>query len=319
MQKKIKVAAICGPTGVGKTETAINLAKSLDAEIISADSMQIYKYMDIGTAKPDMDERCGIRHHLMDFILPDKTYSVADFCEDAAKALEDISSRGKFPLIVGGTGLYIDSLLDGVKFSESVTDENLRKELEEIAVTKGNEFLHSILSEIDPESAEKIHFNNVKRVIRAIEIFKTTGLTKTEQDRNSLKNESPYDCVKICLVRDRDILYQRIDKRVDIMLERGLLKEVGELVSNYNLSSSAVQAIGYKEVISHLKGDISYDEMTELIKRESRRYAKRQLTWFAKSRNCYMLNIDNMDADDSMKACLDIINNTLSGGNDEKI
>lgn len=308
MQKKIRIASVSGPTGVGKTETSLIIAKLMDAEIISADSMQIYKYMNIGTAKPTLEERQGIVHHLMDFLSPECDYSVADFSLDAKRICEDIVSRGKFPLLVGGTGLYIDSFLDGVSFGEGERDLSYRKELEDIAASKGNEYIHNILMDIDPESAHAIHPNNLKRVIRALEIYKTTGITKSEQDRLSKNKQSQYDFTKILFVRERDELYKRIDLRVDIMLQSGLVEEVKFLIDNFRLSSTASQAIGYKEVISYLNDEISYDEMAELIKMNSRRYAKRQLTWFSKSDGINVVSLDNKSTDDVAKECIKIIN-----------
>lgn len=308
MQSKIKIASISGPTGVGKTETSIIIAKLMDAEVISSDSMQIYKFMDIGTAKPDMKERQGVVHHLMDFLNPDEDYSVADFCLDAKRTTEDIVSRGKFPLIVGGTGLYIDSFLDGVEFGEGDKDLSYRKELEETAEKYGNEYVHGMLSRIDSESAEKIHPNNLKRVIRALEIYRTSGVTKTEMDKLNTKTDSPYDFRKILFVREREELYRRIDMRVDMMLKSGLVEEVEYLLDNFSLSSTASQAIGYKEVISHLKGEITREEMAELIKRNTRRYAKRQLTWFLRSEGINQVCLDGKTSDEAARECIDIIN-----------
>lgn len=308
MQNKIKIASVSGPTGVGKTETSLIIAKLMDAEIISADSMQIYKYMNIGTAKPTVEERQGIAHHLMDFLDPDCDYSVADFSSDAKRICEDIVSRGKFPLLVGGTGLYIDSFLDGVKFGEGERDLSYRKELEDLANLKGNEYIHNMLMDVDPQSADAIHPNNLKRVIRALEIYKTTGITKSEQDRLSKTKQSEYDFTKILFVRERDELYRRIDLRVDIMLKDGLVDEVKYLMDNFRLSSTASQAIGYKEVISYLNCEISYEDMTELIKMNTRRYAKRQLTWFSKSEGINIVSLDDKSTHDVAKECIKIIN-----------
>ena len=307
MYEKIKIASISGPTGVGKTETSIIIAKIMDAEIISADSMQIYKHMNIGTAKPDMCERDGVVHHLMDFLSPDSDYCVADFCEDAKKVTEDVVRRGKFPLIVGGTGLYIDSFLDGVEFGEGDKDLSYRQELEELAQKNGNEYVHAMLEKVDMQSAVNIHPNNLKRVIRALEIYKVSGITKTEQDKMSKQKASLYDYTKILFVREREELYRRIDLRVDMMLKSGLVDEVKYLLDNFNLSSTALQAIGYKEVISHMKGEISYDEMVELIKKDSRRYAKRQLTWFTKSEGINIVHLDGKSPDEVARECVEII------------
>lgn len=277
----IKLICVAGPTGSGKTALGIKLAKELYGEIISADSMQIYKMMDIGTAKPDREEMAGIPHHLIDIISPFSEFSVKDFTDMAKKCIEDISGRGKTPIVVGGTGLFISSLIDNVSFQEGETDEELRSSLRELAYKNGNEYVHNMLKEIDYDSYLRLHPNNLKRVIRAIEIYKTTGITMTEQIKNSKKIPSPYDVRYFGLNAERSYIYDRIDKRVDIMMNNGLLDEVERLREmGLNLNHKSMQAIGYKELFMYFEGKLSLDDAVDKIKQESRRYAKRQLTWF---------------------------------------
>ena len=282
--RKPKVIVICGPTASGKTALSIELAKQINGEIISSDSMQIYKEMDIGTAKPTKEETKDIKHYLIDFVAPDQRYSVADFKKDAEKAIEEILSKGKTPIIVGGTGLYVDSLIYGIEYQDIELDENYRKELEEIAETQGLEILYQQARKIDPEAMEKISPNDKKRIIRVLEIYKATGKNKTEQEIESRKNEVKYDYKVFAINMEREKLYERINKRVDIMLEQGLVQEVQALVKKYNKFPTAMQGLGYKEVVQYIKNEITYDEMVEKIKMETRRYAKRQITWFKKNK-----------------------------------
>ena len=276
-----KVIVIAGPTATGKTALSVKIAKDFDGEVISADSIQIYKKLDIGSAKPDASEMQGIPHHLMDFLEPDGEFSVADYVKCAKEKIEDILSRGKLPIITGGTGLYISSLVDNVNFSDSDKNEELREKLRQELEEKGAEFMHSYLHEIDPVSAEAIHPNNTKRLLRAIEIFETTGKTRTQQEEVSKLTESPYDFCLIGLNCDRELLYERINKRVDIMKASGLFDEVRDLLdSGISPDAQSMQGIGYKEVVMALSGEITEDESIELIKKNSRNYAKRQLTWF---------------------------------------
>lgn len=276
-----KVIVITGPTATGKTALSVRLALDLNGEIISADSIQIYKKLNIGSAKPTDEEKQGIPHHLMDFVEADGAYSVADYVKDAKEKIDDILSRNKVPIIVGGTGLYISSLIDNISFGECTGNEKIRerlnKELEEI----GANAMHERLRNIDPESAEAIHPNNTKRVIRAIEIFEVTGKTRTEMEAESKKNKSPYDFCLIALTCDRELMYDRINQRVDIMKDRGLFLEVKNLLDDGVLpDAQSMQGIGYKEAVMALLGEITEDESIELIKKNSRNYAKRQLTWF---------------------------------------
>ncbi len=279
---KIKTWSVLGPTASGKTGLAIELAKRLDGEVVSCDSMQIYRGMDIGTATPSMEEREGIVHHLFDIVDPEEDFSAADYAKAAAEAIEDIASRGKTPILCGGTGMYYDSLMKITSFSESVQDEALREELYNFATDHGNDALHARLREIDPESADAIHPNNVKRVIRAIEMYMTTGRTKTEIDREQITGETRYDDTPIILdYADRAILYDRIERRVDIMIEDGLIPEIERIfMSGRAVSRTASQAIGYKELIPYLRGECTLEAAVAELKLATRHYAKRQIMWF---------------------------------------
>ena len=313
---KIPVAVIAGPTGVGKTALSVKVAKLLDAEIISADSMQIYKKMDIGTAKVTKDEMEGVPHHLIDIVEPDVNFSVRDFVEKCKEAVADIISRGKLPLIAGGTGLYIDSFLRDIDFTDTEVDNEYRQQLETIAAQKGNGYLHNELQKIDPESARTIHPNNVKRVIRALEFYKSTGFAISKHNELSKQKPSPYNCCYICLVRDRDELYERIDKRVDIMLRDGLVEETKSLIDcGISIDSTCMQAIGYKEIVPYIMDDMSFEQAVENLKRSSRRYAKRQLTWFGNRQDVIYVNLsEKRDMDQCAKMCAQIIKDTLEKG-----
>ena len=281
---KPKVIVICGPTASGKTALSIELAKKINGEIISSDSMQIYKDMDIGTAKPSKGEMQGIKHYMLDLVEPDKRYSVADFKKDAEKAIEDILTKGKVPIVVGGTGLYVDSLIYGIEYQELQFDEKYRKELEERVFNEGLEILYNEAKQIDPQAMEKISHNDKKRILRVLEIYKATGKTKTEQEAESRKNGVKYDYKVFAINMDREKLYERINKRVDIMIEQGLIQEVENLLKKYTVFPTSMQGLGYKEVVKYLQGNISKEEMIEKIKMETRRYAKRQITWFKKNK-----------------------------------
>ncbi len=287
---KPKVIVICGPTASGKTALSIELAKKIDGEIVSADSMQIYKYMDIGSAKPTKDEMSGIKHYMLDFVEPNIRYSVADYKKEAEKCIEEILSKGKIPIVVGGTGLYVDSLIYGIEYNEIKLDEAYRKKLEKIADNEGLDMLYNKAFEIDPKAIEKISKNDRKRILRVLEIYHETGKTKTEQEINSRSKEVKYDYKVFTINMDREKLYERVNKRVDIMIENGLIDEVKSLVSRYNELPTSFQGLGYKETREFLEGEISKDEMIEKIKQETRRYAKRQLTWFKKNKNTLWLD-----------------------------
>jgi len=297
LNNKIKLITVVGPTASGKTRLGVELAKRYGGEVISADSMQIYKGMQIATAKPTVEEMQGIPHHLMDFLEPNQTYSVAMFVDDAKKCIEDISSRGKIPVIVGGTGLYVDSLLNNISFHESQRDTELSEKLRELYYTEGVDYLLDMLRKFDGESAERLETEkNPKRIIRAIEFYKTTGITITEQNKNSKSEESPYKAIKLGLnFEDRQKLYDRINKRVDLMVEAGLVSEA-KRVFNSELSFTSVKAIGYKELFPYLKGELPLEECIEKLKQETRRYAKRQITWLKRDKEINWLYPDKADS-----------------------
>lgn len=288
---KPKILCVVGPTASGKTDYAVELALKCGGEVVSCDSMQIYKHMDIGTAKPTADEMKGVKHHMIDIIEPNESFSVARFSEMARECIDDILLRGKTPVLCGGTGLYFDSTINNINFIQMDTDEEYRKDLESAAKEFGNEYVYKILKRVDEESAESIHPNNLKRVIRALEIYKTTGKKKSELDKEQL-SEPLYDPEITGLMRDREVLYDRINKRVDIMMEKGLIDEVSALIKmGIDANSTSMQAIGYKEIIEYLDGKTSLSEAVDKIKRESRRYAKRQLTWFKRNEKIHWINI----------------------------
>jgi len=288
--KKPTVIVICGPTASGKTALSIELAKRVNGEIISADSMQIYKDMDIGSAKVTPNEMQGIKHYLIDCVLPSERYSVANYKQDAKNAIEEIIKKGKTPIVVGGTGLYIDSLIYEIEYKDIQINEEYRKELEKIRDEQGLEVLYKKALEIDPQAMEKISPNDFKRITRVLEIYEATGKNKTEQEAESRLNEIPYDYKVFAIDYDREKLYERINKRVDIMLEKGLIEEVKKLLNKYSEFPTAMQGLGYKEVKQYFDGELTKEEMIEKIKQESRRYAKRQFTWFRKNKQTIWIN-----------------------------
>lgn len=288
---KPKVVVIVGPTASGKTAVSIELAKKINGEIISADSMQIYKYMDIGTAKPTLDEMQGIKHYMLDVVMPDETFNVAKYKKMAEEAIEEILKKGKVPIIVGGTGLYVNTLVDGIEFADVPGDEEYKNELIEKAYREGAMSIYKELEKVDSESAKKIDPNNIRRVARALEIYKVTGKTKTQLDIESRK-EVKYDYRLFGMEWDRETLYNRIDLRVDKMIEAGLINEVRNVIEKFKISNTAVQGLGYKEVIEYLNGNISYEEMIEKLKLETRHYAKRQLTWFRRDKRIKWIKPD---------------------------
>lgn len=287
---KPKIIVICGPTASGKTALSIKLAKQIDGEIISADSMQIYKEMDIGTAKPTVEEMDGIKHYLVDCVSPEVRYSVANFKSDAINAIEEILSKGKTPIIVGGTGLYVDSLVQGIEYDDVEIDLDYRNQLDDMAEKEGLEFLYEKAKQIDPLAMEKISVNDKKRIFRVLEIFHSTGKTKTQQEIESKQKENPYEYYVFAIDMEREKLYERINKRVDIMIENGLVDEVRNVIANHDELPTAIQGLGYKEVVEYLNKEISYEEMVEKIKLETRHYAKRQLTWFRRNKEITWLN-----------------------------
>lgn len=301
--KKIPLIVVGGPTASGKTALAIELAKALDGEIVSADSMQIYKYMDIGTAKPTADELKECPHHLIGFREPDCDFSVADYTELAHKTIADITARGKVAIMCGGTGLYINSVVNDVDFGEYENDYELRKSLDELAKKDGAGVLLDMLAEFDPVSAKRLHPNNVKRIIRAIEFYKVSGVPISEhQERTKLK-ESRYDATMFLINHNREVLYDRINRRVDIMISDGLVDEVRSIMNmGYSRDLNSMQGIGYKEMIAYLEGEISLADAIDMIKQNSRRYAKRQLTWFRRDDRINMLS-----PDDAVNEALEIL------------
>ena len=299
-----------GPTAVGKTELSVDLARRVNGEIISADSMQIYRYMDIGSAKVSREEMKGIPHHMIDIVDPDEEFSVADFKELGIKALENIISRGKTPIIAGGTGLYINALTCNMNFTESKKDEEYRKYLMDLTYEKGNEYVHVMLKNIDPVSYREIHPNNRKRVIRALEVYKTTGNPFSEYNAGENFYESPYDIHYFVLNMDREKLYERINLRVDIMMEKGLLNECIKLKEmGYNSLMQSMQGIGYKEILYYLEGNISLEEAVDMIKQGSRNYAKRQLTWFRRDPRVKFLDKDSLSYDEILDYIIKDFNN----------
>lgn len=290
--EKIPVLVIAGPTASGKTALAVELAKKYNGEVVSADSMQIYKRMDIGTAKPDKAEMAGVVHHMIDIAEPEDSFSVADYVDMAHKVIADIVSRKKLPIVAGGTGLYINSLIDDADFSKAPSNDTIKDELYEIFEKEGAEPLLEMLKKVDPVSFERIHPNNIKRVIRAIEFYRANKRPLSEQSDENQKKDSRYNPLMLMINPKREVLYERIEKRVDIMLERGLIDEVKRLSSEgLTKKNQSMQGIGYKEVLEYLNGFMTMSEMIRILKRNSRRYAKRQFTWF--KRDPRMINIEN--------------------------
>ncbi len=302
---KPKVVVIVGPTASGKTALSIELAKKINGEIISSDSMQIYKDMDIGTAKVTKEEAEGIKHYLIDCVSPDERYTVSDFKKDAEKAIEEILAKGKTPIVVGGTGLYVNSLIYGIEYQDMNFDEEYRNELMEKAETEeGLKMLWEEANKIDPDAMMKISRNDKKRIVRVLEIFKATGKNKTEQEILSRQNGVKYDYKVFGITMEREKLYNRINLRVDKMIQSGLEQEVKELLEKYKEFPTAMQGLGYKEVVEYFDGIITRDEMIEKIKQESRRYAKRQLTWFRKNKETIWLDSYN-DMNDNINIILE--------------
>lgn len=293
--EKIKTVVIVGPTASGKTALGVEIAKAFDGEVVSADSMQIYKGMDIATAKPTDEEMQGIPHYLVDFLERDRAFSVADYVELAGERIRDIDRRKKLPVIVGGTGLYISSLLDNIQFPDIKSDPDIRRSIEEEMQAKENEAVFERLKEIDPETASELHPNNKVRVIRAIEVFEITGRRLSELKAKSRLEPSPYDPILLGLnFSDRQILYERINRRVDIMVEKGLVSEAKEVFERGKMRTSA-NAIGFKELIPYFENRADLDGCIEKIKQETRRYAKRQLTWFRKNAKIQWIMLDEFD------------------------
>jgi tRNA dimethylallyltransferase len=290
-----------GPTAVGKTDISIKIAQKLGGEIISADSMQIYKYMDIGSAKVTVDEMKGIPHYMIDIVEPDKSFNVSDFKRIAEEKIDEITARKRLPMVVGGTGLYINSLICSYDFSEAGIDQDYRDHLEGLAELKGKEYIHGMLKDVDYGSYERLYPNDLKRVIRALEVYRMIGVTITEY--NSMRQEyvCPYNLEYYVLTMDRASLYNRINLRVDLMMKKGLIDEVESLKARgYNGDMQSMKGIGYKEILYYLEGKMTLEEAVELIKKSSRNYAKRQLTWFRKDPRVKWINKDEFDSDDDI-------------------
>ena len=309
MSDSISLLVVCGPTASGKTGLAVQLAKLYGGEVVSADSMQLYKGLSIATAKPTADEMQGVKHHLIDFLEPDQPFSVADYVKAARRCIDDIVSRNKLPILCGGTGLYISSLIDNVNFDESAGNSLKRQELRSYAEMFGKHSLWKRLLAVDPESAAAIHENNLNRVIRAIEVYEVTGKTLSQLKAESRQEASPFNaCIIGIGFEDRQILYHRIDQRVDIMLENGLVDEVRDFYEKYS-PATAYQAIGYKELIPYFNGLITLDEAVDKIKLETRHYAKRQLTWFRRMDNVEWVYADKVE---NYKNFLNIVQKTVA-------
>ena len=290
---KPRVVAVGGPTASGKTALSVALAKAFDGEIINADSMQIYKNLDVGTAKPKTQEQQGIPHHLLGFLPPETPFSVADFTAAADPLVREISAHGKLPLVVGGTGLYITSLLNGVAFAPEKLDPTIRVRLQAQAEAEGSAALYAQLQAVDPDYAAQVHPNNLPRVIRALELFEATGRKMSEERVNARAAEPPYRALCLCLTcRDRAALYDRIGRRVDLMVENGVLDEARQVYDHRDSYRTAAQAIGYKEFFPYFEGTASLDDCTERLKQATRNYAKRQLTWFRRQNDAVWLYLD---------------------------
>ena len=292
MNKK-KVVVICGPTASGKTALSIELAKKIGGEVVSCDSMQIYKDMDIGTAKPTIEEMQGIKHYMIDILSPDERYSVADYKVQAKKAIREIIEKGKTPIVVGGTGLYVDSLIYEIEYPNIQFDEKYRAKLEKQVEEKGLEELYKKAEEIDPEAIQKISKNDKKRILRILEIYHATGKNKTEQEKKSREKKPEFDYLVYGLNMPREKLYKKIDLRVDVMIKQGLIEEVKKVYKKYRKFPTAMQGLGYKEVVEYLNNNLTKEEMIDKIKQETRRYAKRQMTWFRKNKQTIWLDTEN--------------------------
>ncbi|MGN0383304.1 MAG: tRNA (adenosine(37)-N6)-dimethylallyltransferase MiaA [Eubacterium sp.] len=289
---------ITGPTAVGKTDISIALAKKINGEIISADSIQVYKYMNIGSAKISNEEMDGIKHYLIDEFEPDEEFNISIFKRLATEYINKIREKGKIPIIVGGTGFYIQSVLYNIDFTPTNDDGSVRRELEKLASTNGPEYMHNLLNQIDPESASIIHANNVKRVIRAIEYFRLTGSKISVHNNEQRQKKSAYNFVYFVLNNDREVIYERINNRVDLMIDKGLVEEVQNLINmGYNKNLTSMQGLGYKEIIDYLDGKISLDEAIYIIKRDTRHFAKRQITWFKREQDVTEINYADYNND----------------------
>ena len=307
-----RVVAIGGPTATGKTALSVALARHFGAEVISADSMQIYRGLDVGTAKVTPEECCGVPHHLVDILDPEMPFSVADFVSAADRCIREITAAGRLPLVVGGTGLYITSLLNGMGFAPEKGDPAIRTELERRAQTEGREALYAELQQVDPDYAATVHPNNLPRVIRALELYRNTGRRMSEQRREARKEDSPYRSLCLCLgYHDRELLYRRIDERVDRMLQTGILEEAQRVYEHRDTYRTAAQAIGYKEFFPYFEGTQSLESCLDKLKQASRNYAKRQLTWFRHQQTATWLYVDEGDSASLVQQAQQLISDFL--------
>lgn len=307
---------LAGPTAVGKTELSIKLAKAVNGEIISCDSMQVYKYMDIGTAKISPQEMEGVPHYMIDFLEPDEEFNVVKFQQYTIKYIQQIYNNNRIPILVGGTGFYIQAVLYDIDFTENETDSSYREELEQLAKEEGGHILHDMLQKVDPESAKAIHPNNVKRVIRALEYAKLTGSKISDHNKEQKDKISPYQFCYFVLNRDRKYLYENINKRVDIMVNKGLVEEVKSLLDKgYSKDLVSMQGLGYKEIIPYLEGKCSLEQAIEILKRDTRHFAKRQITWFKREKDAIWMDKDNYKSEEDILAdMLNILKAKQIGG-----
>jgi len=313
MKDKKPLIILVGPTAVGKTSISVKIAKEIGAEIISADSMQVYKYMDIGTAKITKEEAAGVKHYMLDEVMPDVEFSVSDFQARANDYIDMILSEDLIPLIVGGTGLYINSLAYNLDFTKAISNWKLREELLNKAEAFGNQYIYNELIRIDPDSANRLHINDTKRIIRALEVYHETGKPMSSS-YNRFREPNPlYDLIMIGLTMDRHLLYERINKRVDLMIEEGLIQEVQKLLDmGYHEDLVSLQGLGYKEIIKYLKGEYTLEEAIDILKRDSRRFAKRQLTWFRRDERIIWIDInDYKDSNHLVEHIINIIKEKL--------
>ncbi len=300
--ERYPLVILVGPTAVGKTELSLKLAERVQGEIISADSIQVYRKMNIGTAKVSLQEQKRVKHHLIDIINPDEEFSVAQYQEMVDEIIPRIVTRDKLPLLVGGTGLYIKAVVDGFLFPEMENDYQLREELQELARMKGNHYLHQQLKKIDPGLASNLHPNDLRRIIRGLEVYQKTGKTVSYFKKKQVERPERYRTLKLGLTRDREELYNRIDKRVEEMINKGLVEEVQDLLEQgYQFSSTALQGLGYKEIINFLRGDYDLEKAVYLLKRNTRHFAKRQLTWFRRERDIHWFNLSQSNQNDVLK------------------
>ncbi len=311
-----RIVVVCGPTASGKTALSIALAKTFDGEVVSADSMQIYRRMDIGTAKPTLAEREGIPHHMLDIADPSEQYSVSRYAQEAGACVEDILARGKLPIVCGGTGLYIDGLLRGSDFQPNGADTGLRQQLEGEWETRGPEAMMARLAAVDPETAARLHLSDKRRILRALEVFLATGETITAHNARTKALPPRFDAAIIGLNTDpRQILYDRIDRRVGLMLQQGLIEEAQGLLRDGLLEGTAAQAIGYKELLAHFRGEMTLEQAADLIRQKSRNYAKRQLTWFRRDERVRWITYNSADAAAAVcQEATEYLQNTLYNG-----